>query len=429
MISTEKLKEFILDTDSDVRREAACYFYEGHIQDSQILPLTLQACQKYGFQDCGLLLFHARRQIADDFTAAKLLKVLHETDDINIQIHLTHLLSNAGISFLETNIDVMPTPFSERQWNIARNRIKFDGLSGKQLWQALEEYSEKCENQKIDASYCDPLITSLAHYNYPEPSRICELIEENEGKWLELFLIQLAAERKIEQAIPVINKKLAEDNLSLSDTCSKALARIGTETVVSAIKKEFESSSWDYQISASDILGRIKLPQSEAAIIEILENNGKDLPRDIYCNLCFSLCDLFSDKAFHYGKDVVDDAKALEIDSMRERLIVLSRVLDYPLPPKTLEKWKKEIALEPQLRSEQRQKDNPELFRLSETLRNIVEAKGASDIFSGPGENTPSGRRIESIRNKPSMKIGRNSPCYCGSGKKYKKCCITNNQK
>lgn len=27
-------------------------------------------------------------------------------------------------------------------------------------------------------------------------------------------------------------------------------------------------------------------------------------------------------------------------------------------------------------------------------------------------------------RNTP--KIGRNEPCYCGSGKKYKKCCLAN---
>ncbi|MBS6592270.1 MAG: SEC-C domain-containing protein [Ruminococcus sp.] len=24
---------------------------------------------------------------------------------------------------------------------------------------------------------------------------------------------------------------------------------------------------------------------------------------------------------------------------------------------------------------------------------------------------------------KPSSKVGRNDPCQCGSGKKYKKCC------
>ena len=30
---------------------------------------------------------------------------------------------------------------------------------------------------------------------------------------------------------------------------------------------------------------------------------------------------------------------------------------------------------------------------------------------------------------KPSIKIGRNEPCPCGSGKKYKKCCIDKEQK
>lgn len=439
MISTEKLREFILDTDSNVRNEAACYFYEGYIQDPQILSLTLQACQKYGFEDCGLLLAHASRQIVDDFTAAKLLKILNETDEINAQMHLTHLLNNASIGFLEKNIDAMPTRVDERQWNVARNRLEFDGYSGKQLWQALEEYSEKHENQQTDASYHGPLIASLAHHDFPDPSRICELIEEHEGKWLELFLIQLAAERKIEQVVPIINEKLAEDDLSLSDTCSKALARIGTESVVNAFKEGFKNGSWGYQLSASDIFGRIKLPQSEAAIIEILESNGKSLSRDIYSNLCFSLCDLFSSKAFDYGKEVLDDIETIEIDSMRERLMTVLKVLGDPVSSEMREAWEKEIALEPQRRKEHFRKKHPELHRLGETIRNLVENHDPADILNilennnepdisnSFEKNIPSGRRIESINSKPSMKIGRNSPCYCGSGKKYKKCCINNN--
>lgn len=27
---------------------------------------------------------------------------------------------------------------------------------------------------------------------------------------------------------------------------------------------------------------------------------------------------------------------------------------------------------------------------------------------------------------QPLHKVGRNSPCICGSGKKYKKCCLSN---
>lgn len=35
----------------------------------------------------------------------------------------------------------------------------------------------------------------------------------------------------------------------------------------------------------------------------------------------------------------------------------------------------------------------------------------------------PKGKLVE-VRTEP--KIGRNEPCPCGSGKKYKKCCINN---
>ncbi len=37
----------------------------------------------------------------------------------------------------------------------------------------------------------------------------------------------------------------------------------------------------------------------------------------------------------------------------------------------------------------------------------------------------PTGKKdsIRPIKNQSSL--GRNDPCYCGSGKKYKKCCMT----
>ena len=47
---------------------------------------------------------------------------------------------------------------------------------------------------------------------------------------------------------------------------------------------------------------------------------------------------------------------------------------------------------------------------------------------SGYSENGPEAAQsevaIEPIRNR-GEKVGRNDPCHCGSGKKYKKCCGT----
>ena len=426
MISTEKLKKFILDTDSNVRREAGSYFYEGHIQDLQILPLTLQACQKYGFSECTPLLFYTSHQLADDFTAAKVLDIMLETEDENTQIMLSYILSNASISFLEKNIEVMQTRGIEQQWTMANNRLSFSKLSAQQLWKELNEYAENCRSQDTDVSYTKPLIDLLAKYDYPDTDHICELLEEDrvQGHWMEIFLIKLAAARKIEQAIPIINSRLAEVDLFLSDSCSKALSEIGTETVVELLKEGCKNGSWDYQMSASHILGRIKLAQSELAIIELLENHSNTLPHDIYCNLCFSLCDLFSNKAFHYGEALIDDIEAIEIDSMRERLITLSRVLDIPLSQKKREKWEKEIALESQRRREHRQEKHPELYRLGNLLRNHF---GENDEFYQSNildQSIDYDMDEENIYTKPAnTKIGRNEPCPCGSGKKYKKCC------
>lgn len=45
-------------------------------------------------------------------------------------------------------------------------------------------------------------------------------------------------------------------------------------------------------------------------------------------------------------------------------------------------------------------------------------ANGTKPMLNGSGSVQPIKKKTE---------LGRNDPCYCGSGKKYKKCCKTNN--
>lgn len=44
-------------------------------------------------------------------------------------------------------------------------------------------------------------------------------------------------------------------------------------------------------------------------------------------------------------------------------------------------------------------------------------------VASGPAKPAQSGAKSPPIRNTPQTAVGRNDPCPCGSGKKYKKCC------
>jgi preprotein translocase subunit SecA len=47
--------------------------------------------------------------------------------------------------------------------------------------------------------------------------------------------------------------------------------------------------------------------------------------------------------------------------------------------------------------------------------------KGASDVVSEAAQAAVSQAKAKPVRTGP--KVGRNDPCPCGSGKKYKQCC------
>lgn len=66
----------------------------------------------------------------------------------------------------------------------------------------------------------------------------------------------------------------------------------------------------------------------------------------------------------------------------------------------------------PEIRAERREAEKQKALR----------AKKMSDLFSNMGDSKNKGKG--NSFQKKSPKIGRNDPCPCGSGKKYKKCCL-----
>ena len=54
-------------------------------------------------------------------------------------------------------------------------------------------------------------------------------------------------------------------------------------------------------------------------------------------------------------------------------------------------------------------------------IQRVQVAKPLSEGFEGMGKNAP--KKIVMVQRTRPTKVGRNDPCPCGSGKKYKKCC------
>lgn len=51
MLEPETLKPYLLDDDPYVRCAAARYFYEGWLQDEELIPLALDVCDRFGYSD------------------------------------------------------------------------------------------------------------------------------------------------------------------------------------------------------------------------------------------------------------------------------------------------------------------------------------------------------------------------------------------
>ena len=56
----------------------------------------------------------------------------------------------------------------------------------------------------------------------------------------------------------------------------------------------------------------------------------------------------------------------------------------------------------------------------------VIEAKNSSRIWKNKGFTPPEMARLMGTAKRILKKVGRNDPCPCGSGKKYKKCCGRN---
>jgi preprotein translocase subunit SecA len=96
-------------------------------------------------------------------------------------------------------------------------------------------------------------------------------------------------------------------------------------------------------------------------------------------------------EAFDLFQDMVERIKAAVI----ERLFKVQVVRDAPVALPTITAW-----------------------------ADAREARGELPATSGRPAAAPAPARAPAARTPTGEKIGRNDPCFCGSGKKYKKCCL-----
>lgn len=416
-LAEDKIKSAILHPESVTRRRAVEYFAQSFSRDQSVMPLVVQAFQEYGWQNNKWMLGDTRKLPQSDSTIQWILAELngeivpHDFRRMSYFLALGKTLAAADPQLLQSfAADIAHCPGVSPETRAAiQERVSMLSWDGEKCWQALEEFCERGKKKRylneVNIQHADRLVEALARDGSRYHDRILELLalevddyRNNPMSWMEPLLVKLAGEMRFEAAIPLIVEKLKIDADYLNEQCVEALTKIGTNEVVEAVYAPFADEEWVYRLYASGALENI---HSDLCVRRCLELLAVEEDENIMIDLGMAALSHFAGEAIEPVRQLILEVEwDPEVGELQEQLVIVSELMGRHFPE--LDEWKEDAAL---LREEQ-----------DEGLEKFMTEGIDFDLQ----EQAPESGTMP--------KVGRNDPCPCGSGKKYKKCCLEKDQ-
>jgi len=226
-------------------------------------------------------------------------------------------------------------------------------------------------------------------------------------KWMEPCLVRLAGELRRKETTPLLIKKLHEDDETLNPDCVRSLVKIGGDEVVDAVAEGFREAEWGFRLTASGLFEKIHTDRSVGHALGLLHGEEKLVIR---CRLAESALLNFADETIEPARQlVVNTDLDPDVIEVRNALLVASELLGVELPER--EQWEEDAKHDVEFRK-----------KWYASLGGADEEDGHWEGDYEDYDEEPILPMDTVVREEP--KVGRNAPCPCGSGKKYKKCCM-----
>ncbi|MFC4767387.1 HEAT repeat domain-containing protein [Effusibacillus consociatus] len=336
----------ILHPDLRIRQFAVQYFKDSQYKDPDLMPLVLEACNlAIDEKQNRLMLAYAAEFTQTRETLEEIVKRIldrgpardcYEKMLVNSEIQLLKQFPNRIA-------DLLP-PFQKA----VRLRLELADWCTDKLWQELFELSKRAEGKycnEFDYNYGVYVVKELAVRSDLPVEEIVERLdqfypEDYEG-YADIYLCILAGDLRLQKAIPALTNYLRSEGDLIVEEAVKAMIKIGTEEVVTGIRKTFLKEEWDFRLFSTDILSGIKLPVCEAAVIELMSQE-EDL--SIRTRLADSLCQLLSVKGIPFVEEMIDGGYDRSLLSSEESLYVNCTINGVDLPE--LETWRAQLDAE-----------------------------------------------------------------------------------
>jgi len=432
-----KIKEAILHPDPEIRDRATSYFAKSSSPDPAIMPLVIRAVESSAKKDAYRVIGLSRDLPQTEDTIAWVINELndpqtdqHENYAFNLSMVLVEadpaLLLPRESAILET-LHFLP---DLREAFTARLRMLF--WDEATCWQRLEEFCEEGKDKEyineVNLPYANSIVEALARHGKGCEGKVRAILSQkvedfhnNPMAWLEPLAVRLAGQSHLDAMIPVIVAKLAEDGGDLlNQESAAALTRIGTPAVLEAVAEAFPKVGHHFRIYATEPLEQIHSDLAVEKCLQLLRQEKED---DIRQHLAHVLLYQFAYEGIEVarqllvGRELDFQSRGLRAELLETCTLMGERFPEYDewLADEKAEKeahWRRVKELE----------GDPEgllLFALEK-----LTGKKAADVAPARPPLPPTPSRLVLPRKPEAKKVGRNDPCPCGSGKKFKNCCM-----
>lgn len=434
--SENQIKEVILNADLENRQRAVSYFSKSYSTDLSIMPLVIQAVETFGRKDAYHLIGLARDLPQTEETIAWIIEELNdEQSDLheNYTYNLSMVLVNANpalllqqeSAILESRyfLPDLRASFSERL-----QMLSWDEAT---CWQKLEEFCEEGKDKEyvneVNLGYGNRIVEALARYGDASQERVQALLSQriedyrhNPMKWMEPLAVRLAGQAQLDSAVSLLVAKLVGDGGDLlNEECAEALTRIGTPAVLEAVADVYPAAPHHFRLYA---IQPLEYTHSGLAVEKCLQLLRQEKEFGIRVNLAHALLSHFAPEGIEEARKLLV-GRQLNFDSrgLRNYLVETCTITGERFPE--YEEWQaaEKSEKEEHWKRVKELEGDPAgliLFALEKLTGKKTELPPAKPSVP------PASRRIVAADFPGKQKVGRNEPCPCGSGKKFKQCCL-----
>lgn len=433
----EQIKQAILHPELPVRTLALQYFTHSFSEDSTVMPLVIKVVEKYGRELSIPFIREGASLPQTESTIEWCIEELGQNlvienenpDDYQYVYALSNVLTHADPLLTRTReSEILGLPgFLPELGSVFSERIHLLTEDTESLWNKLIDFCER-ENEKqylseMDLPYAYRLVEALGRGGSIVADQVLLMLNEDVDysensprALMQGFILRLAGELRLTAAVPPLIEALKEDDEWFNEESQRALVKIGGEDIVKALADEFPAAEWHFRLYGSGVLEQLHTDLVTRKCIELFE---EETDETIITQLGQATLSHFSTEAIEPVRQFI---RTNEIDpeilDLRESLISVSTVLGVEFSE--YEEWKKDNEEVEALRRKLYPEKYGNIFGISDDWgTDLEEDTDDSDI-----ESFTQPTFLPNTIIRQEARIGRNDPCPCGSGKKYKKCCL-----